>query len=155
MHTVSVFVALAAVWLLLSGHYDPLILSFGAFSCVLVTYLALRFRLVDRESYPLHMGGRLAAYWVWLFVEIVKANVDVARRVLDPSLPIDPRLFETKMSQKSDLGRVIYANSITLTPGTISLDIGANSILVHALSRDGQDALETGEMDARVASLET
>ena len=155
VHTVSIFVALAGVWLLLSGHYDPLILTFGVFSCALVTYLALRFRLVDPESYPLHMGWRLVAYWGWLIVEIVKANYDVARRVLDPRLPIDPRLFETKMSQTSDLGRVIYANSITLTPGTISLDLGDDRILVHALTREGQDAVETGEMDAKVAALET
>ncbi len=154
MHTVSVFVALAAVWLLLSGHYDPLILVFGALSCVFVTFLALRFRLVDRESYPLHMGWRLSRYWLWLFVEIVKSNIDVARRILDPRLPIDPRLFEIKMSQTSDLGRVIYANSITLTPGTISLDIGDDTILVHALTREGQDALATGEMDTKVAALE-
>lgn len=155
VHTVSIFVALAGVWLLLSGHYDPLIVGFGVFSCAFVTYLARRFRLVDLESYPLHMGWRLLAYWGWLLVEIVKANFDVARRVLDPRMPIDPRLFETKMSQTSDLGRVIYANSITLTPGTISLDLGDDTILVHALTRQGQDALETGEMDAKVAALET
>jgi len=155
VHTVSIFAALAGVWLLLSGHYDPLILGFGALSCALVTYLARRFRLVDPESYPLHMGWRLPVYWCWLLVEIVKANFDVARRVLDPHLPIDPRLFETKMSQTSDLGRVIYANSITLTPGTISLDIGNDTILVHALTRQGQDGVETGEMDAKVAALET
>jgi len=155
VHTVSIFVALAGVWLLLSGHYNPLILTFGALSCALVTYLAHRFRLVDPESYPLHMGWHLPAYWGWLLVEIVKANFDVARRVLDPRLPIDPRLFETKMSQTSDLGRVIYANSITLTPGTISLDIGEDTILVHALTRQGQDEVETGEMDAKVAALET
>ena len=155
VHTVSIFVALAGVWLLLSGHYDPLILGFGAVSCAFVTYLARRFRLVDPESYPLHMGWSLLAYWGWLLVEIVKANFDVARRVLDPRMPIDPRLFETKMSQTRDLGRVIYANSITLTPGTISLDLGDNTILVHALTRQGQDALETGEMDAKVAALET
>ena len=101
------------------------------------------------------MGWRLPIYWCWLLVEIVKANFDVARRVLDPRLPIDPRLFETKMSQTSDLGRVIYANSITLTPGTISLDIGNDTILVHALTRQGQDGVETGEMDAKVAALET
>jgi multicomponent Na+:H+ antiporter subunit E len=145
---------LAAVWLLLSGHYDALILTFGAISCAFVTMLALRLKIIDGESQPLHMGWRLPMYWVWLLIEIIKANVDVAKRIIDPRLPIDPHLFETPMTQKSDLGRVIFANSITLTPGTVSVDIGNDTILVHALTKEGEEALATGEMDAKVSELE-
>lgn len=154
MHTVSQFAALAAVWLLLSGHYDALLLTFGAASCVFVCVIAHRFDVIDHESHPLHMSWRLPGYWLWLLVEIVKANIDVARCILDPKLPIDPRLFELAPTQTSDLGRVIFANSITLTPGTISVDVAPDRILVHALTGEGEAALREGIMDAKVTALD-
>ncbi len=146
---------LAAVWLLLSGHYTPLMLVFGALSCAFVAFLAHRFDLVDHESHPLRVGWRLPVYWLWLLVEIVKANFDVGKRILDPSLPIEPILFEVEASQKTDLGKVIFANSITLTPGTISVDVGEDRILVHALTREGADELLRGTMDAKVTAMES
>ena len=138
----------------MSGHYDAMMLTFGALSCVFVTLLARRMDIIDHESHPLHMGWRLPGYWVWLLIEIIKANIDVARRIIDPKMPIEPHLFEIPMTQKTDLGRVIFANSITLTPGTVSLDIGNDTILVHALTQAGEDGLATGEMDAKVSGLE-
>ncbi len=152
-HGLFLSVALAAVWLLLSGHYDALFLTFGALSCAFAMLLARRFDVIDHENVPLHLFRRLPGYWLWLLLEIARANIDVARRILDPRLPIDPRLFEVPTRQRSDLRRVIFANSITLTPGTISIDLRGESILVHALTAEGQAALETGEMDARVAAL--
>jgi multicomponent Na+:H+ antiporter subunit E len=145
---------LAVVWLLLSGHYNTLLLVFGALSCAFVTYLALRFDVVDHESHPLHMWWRLPGYWLWLLVEIVKANIDVGRRIIDPNLPIDPMLFEVDADQKSDLGRVIFANSITLTPGTVSVDVRENKILVHALTAEGAEDLRRGTMNAKTTALE-
>ena len=152
-HCVWLFVALAGVWLLLSGHYDALFLAFGAVSCIFALTLAWRFDVIDRESHPLHLWWRLPGYWLWLLVEIARANIDVARRILAPDLPIDPRVFRVRCSADSDLGHAIYANSITLTPGTISLDVQRDSVLVHALTAEGMAALESGEMDARVAAL--
>jgi multicomponent Na+:H+ antiporter subunit E len=154
LHTVSLFATLAVVWLLLSGHYEPLLLAFGAASCALTCFIARRFDDAERESHALPLTWRLPAYWLWLLGEIVKANIDVARRVVDPRLPIDPRLFEVEATQRTDLGRVIFANSITLTPGTISVDVGADRILVHALTREGAEALLEGTMDAKVTALE-
>jgi multicomponent Na+:H+ antiporter subunit E len=145
---------LAVVWLLLSGHYTTLILIFGAISCAFVTYLARRFDVVDHESHPLHMSWRLPGYWLWLLVEIVKANIDVGRRIIDPKLPIDPMLFEVDASQKTDLGRVIFANSITLTPGTVSVDMREGKILVHALTAEGAEDLRQGTMNAKATALE-
>ncbi len=145
---------LAVVWLLLSGHYTTLILIFGALSCALVTYLARRFDVVDHESHPWHMWWRLPGYWLWLLVEIVEANIDVGRRIIDPSLPIDPMLFEVDATQKSDLGRVIFANSITLTPGTVSVDMREGKILVHALTAEGAADLRQGTMNAKATALE-
>lgn len=146
---------LALVWLLLSGHYTPLMLGFGALSCAFVAFLAHRFDVVDQESHPVHVSWRMPVYFVWLLIEVVKANIDIGKRILDPSLPIDPMLFEVKASQKTDLGRVIFANSITLTPGTVSVDVGKDRILVHALTREGADELRRGTMDAKVTALES
>ncbi len=145
---------LAAVWLILSGHYTPLLLAFGALSCAFVTYMAQRLDVVDHESHPLHMWWRLPGYWVWLLVEIVKSNIDVGYRIIHPSLPIDPRLFEVEASQKSDLGLVVFANSITLTPGTISVDVRKDKILVHTLSTEGAENLRRGTMNSKVTALE-
>jgi multicomponent Na+:H+ antiporter subunit E len=80
--------------------------------------------------------------------------VDVARRILDPKLPISPRLIKVKATQKRDLGRVIYANSITLTPGTVSVKMDGDEITVHALTREAAEGVETGAMDAKVTRLE-
>jgi multicomponent Na+:H+ antiporter subunit E len=152
--TVSLFAVLGAVWLLWSGHYTGLMLTLGALSCALVVYIAHRMDVIDHEGHPIHLTWRFPAFWAWLMVEIVKSNIDVTRRVLHPKLPIDPRLFVVKTSQHTDLGRVIYANAITLTPGTVSTDVRADSIQVHALSAEGEAGLMDGAMDAKVTTLE-
>lgn len=154
IHTVSLFGILAAVWLVLSGHYTGLLLTLGALACVFVVYIAHRMDVIDRESHPLHLGHLLPAYWLWLGKEIVKANIDVTRRVLSPRLDISPELFTVPISQKTDLGRVIYANSITLTPGTVTIAVDDDTIQVHALSKAGADEIRAGGMDRRVAALE-
>ena len=155
VHAISLGVVLAVVWLLLSGHYaDPLILSLGLASCAVVVAITRRMDLVDHEGHPIHLTRRAVGYWAWLAWEVVKANIDVAKRVLAPGLPISPTLVRLSASQKSDLGLVIYANSITLTPGTVSVDVEPGEILVHALSSAAASDLEGGEMDRRVSLVE-
>ena len=154
VHSISLGVVLAVVWLLLSGHFEPLILMLGLASCVIVVVIAKRMDFVDHEGHPIHLTRRAVGYWLWLSWEIVKANIDVARRVLAPRIAINPTMVRLASSQKSDLGLVIYANSITLTPGTISVDVEPGEILVHALSRDAARELEIGEMDRRVSQVE-
>jgi multicomponent Na+:H+ antiporter subunit E len=152
---VALFVVLMAVWLLNSGHYTPLMISFGVFSSLFVVFLSWRMGIVDREGLPVHLLPRATVYAPWLFKEIFKANVDVAKRVLTPFEPaISPRLFDTGVTQKSDLGRVIYANSITLTPGTVSIGVRGSYITVHAIAEEVADGLQQGEMDRRVTWLE-
>lgn len=153
-HAVGLAAGLAAVWLLLSGHLEPSMLFFAVLSIALVVAVAMRMDVLDHEGVPLHLTRAAPLYWLWLGKEIVKANVDVARRVVHPRLPISPRLFETKASQRTDLGQVIYANSITLTPGTVSVDLDPGVIRVHALSAEAAADVEAGEMDRRVAKLE-
>lgn len=154
LHAISFASVLFGTWLLLSGLFEPLLLGLGVTSCLLVVYLARRMDLVDHEGHPIHLGLRAVVYWAWLAKEIVKANIDVARRILDPKLPISPTLVRVKTSQKSELGQVIYANSITLTPGTVSILVSEGSILVHAVARELAADLETGEMDRRVTGME-
>jgi multicomponent Na+:H+ antiporter subunit E len=153
-HAVGLAIALAAVWLLLSGHFEALLLGFGVLSVAISIFIAMRMDLVDHEGVPVHLTLSALRYLPWLALEVIKANIDVAKRVVDPKLPIEPQLFETKASQRSDLGQTIYANSITLTPGTVAVDLGPGVIRVHAISREGAEALLEGEMDRRVRQLE-
>lgn len=154
VHAISLALVLFALWLLLSGHYVPLLIGVGALSVLLVVTIALRMDVVDREGHPIHLSLKALLYWPWLAWEIVKSNVDVARRILSPTLPISPTVIRLKASQKSELGKVIYANSITLTPGTVSIDIDGDKIEVHALTREAAQALRTGDMDRRVTRFE-
>lgn len=151
---ISLGISLFLIWLLWSGHYDSLTLGFGVASCVLVVLLSARLGVIDREGHPIHLLLRLLTYGPWLIWAIVKANLDVAGRILKPGLPISPQLIRVKASQKSDLGKVIYANSITLTPGTVSVDVDGGEILVHAISREAAADVETGDMDRRVVQFE-
>ena len=153
-HIIGLGSVLVIVWLLLSGHYEILPLAFGVLSVALVLAISMRMDLVDHEGAPVQITWSTARYLPWLAGQVVKANIDVARRVIDPALPITPKLFITKASQRSDLGQVIYANSITLTPGTVSVDLDPGLIQVHAISEDGAAELESGEMDRRVSRLE-
>ena len=93
-------------------------------------------------------------YWFWLVVQVLKSNIDVCKRILNPKLPINPQLIMVKASQVSNLAKVIYANSITLTPGTISIDLDGSNIEVHSLSNKGANGLKAGDMDRKITSAE-
>ena len=93
-------------------------------------------------------------YGFWLIIQILKSNIDVCRRILNPKLPINPQLVKVKSTQTSNLAKVIYANSITLTPGTISIDLDGSEIEVHSLSEKGVDELKTGTMDKKITDAE-
>jgi len=154
-YSVALFSLLMAVWLLNSGHYTVLITSFGVGSCLLVVWLSRRMGIVDAEGVPIHLLTRLPLYLPWIGKEVVKSNLDVARRVLTPGRPdVSPRLFDAPTTQHSDLGRVIYANSITLTPGTVSIRVHGAKITVHAIADEVADDLLEGDMDRRVTRLE-
>jgi len=154
LRVIAIVVLLCCAWLLWSGHTEPLILGFGVASVALVTWLTWRMDRVDRYPMGWGLGLRPLLYIPWLALEIVKSNLHVARVVLSPSLPIQPRLVRVKATQKTELGQVIYANSITLTPGTITLDVRNGEFLVHALTDEVAEGLESGEMDRKVTALE-
>lgn len=143
-------IALAVLWALLSGHTEPLIVIEGVLSIAFVIWIAARMKVFDRESYPFTLIPRLLGYWFWLLWEIIKSSVDTARRALGRKSSVQPVVFDAPASQRTDLGLVVHANSITLTPGTVSLEVEDGSFRVHALHPDvAEDALNSG-MDARV-----
>lgn len=144
---------LAAAWLLWSGFFTPLLLGLGAFSCLLVVYLSNRMHLFDEDVYALRLSLRLFRFWAWLAGEIVRSSLEVSRVVLSPSLPISPTLVEIESGSSHPVDRAILGNSIILTPGTLTLNIEGQRLNVHALTRQGAEALAAGEMNRRVSAL--
>ena len=154
LHALSLGFLLSVLWMLLSGLTHPLLLWLGLASVTVTVLIAKRMDLIDREGHPIHLSLKGFAYWPWLLWEIAKANVDVARVILRRDMPIAPAILDIEGSQKSELGLVIYGNSITLTPGTVTVDLEGKRLQVHALTRTAADDLLSGVMDRRVALLE-
>ena len=157
LSTLSLWLALFILWLLLSGYLDnPLLLGFGALSCALAVAVARRAQRIDPEALHLrwYLNLRLPRYLLWLLREIIKSNLDVAGRILNPKLPVSPTLIRLQPSQRVELGQVIYANSITLTPGTVTTYLSEGRLEAHALSEEGAIALRQGEMGRRVSAVE-
>ncbi|MCX7273839.1 MAG: Na+/H+ antiporter subunit E [Burkholderiales bacterium] len=154
VQAVSLFVILCLFWLLLSGFFTLFLMSAGAGCALAVVWFARRMGVVDPEGHPIQVGWPVLLYWPWLLREIVKSAWDVSRIILDPALPISPTLVRFKPSQRSDLGLVIHANSITLTPGTIAIEVGPDEFLVHGLTRGGAEGVIDSDMDRRVTACE-
>lgn len=154
-HIVALGAGVYATWLLLSGHYTPFLLIVGLICTALVVYIALRMDVVDAEGVPtMNLTAKFFTYMPWFVLEIVKSNLATARVILSPTLPINPLIFQVRGLQRTDLGRVIFANSITLTPGTTTIAVRGENLLVHALVADSATGMDEGEMNRRVASLE-
>lgn len=153
-HATALWALLFGVWLLWSGQYDPVLLTIGALSCLATVGLMLRMRVLDEEALPLRLIPRLLTYLPWLAVEVLKSNLDLTRRILHPRLPIQPGLILLRTGQRTDVGSVLLANSITLTPGTISVEVARGEILVHAVTALAAEGLQSGEMDRRVCAVE-
>ena len=159
LRSLILFVVLFGTWLLMSGHYTPLLVGLGVVSCALATVMAHRINANDAEGLPLHLMARLPAYLVWLIKEIVLSNIATGRLILGGGAR--PVLFKTPATQRTAAGVVTYANSITLTPGTVTIEIDANEngqsheFLIHALAPDFQNDVTSGDMDRRCRSLES
>lgn len=150
----ALVLTLFVFWLLLSGIYTPFLVLAGLGASIAVGMLAWRMDLADREGHPLHLTAAAAAYWPWLVKEIVSSGWVVSRIILHPRLPISPTMVRFRPSQKSAVGLVTHANSITLTPGTITVEADHQEFLVHALTRAAAAGVVDGEMDRRVSRLE-
>ena len=153
-HTISLFILLSLFWLTNSGHYTFLLLSLGAASVVFAIYIAHRMDVIDHESQPLHLTTRLPGYIYWLIKKIIMSNIDVIKLVWSRKPDISPTIAAMHVYQKTDIGKVIYANTITLTPGTITVDVVDDVITVHSLTRKEIRVLQLGFRDKRVCRLE-
>jgi multicomponent Na+:H+ antiporter subunit E len=146
---------LSVFWVINSGHLEPLLLGFGLISVTGVILITLRMARVDGEyEPPVLLSPRLPLYLLWLLKEIIKSNIDVVSCIWRRGPAISPTLFKVTVSQKTDLCKVLYANSITMTPGTITVDVDGDEFEVHALTRAGAEGIKQGEMDRRVRALE-
>lgn len=137
-------------WLLWSGMYKPLLLTLGALSVLVTTVMAYRMRFFKKRVFALRFSVGILRYWGWLFIEVVKSSWMVAKEVLKPTINVSPVVIAIPRQSRSDFQTMMLGNSITLTPGTITLDVDDDTILVHALTEVGADDLNSGEMARRV-----
>ena len=152
MKSLILFLILLSLWLLMSGHYSILIISLGIISCAFCVYVAKRGNLIDDEGLPIFFLPRLSNYLIWLFKEIFISNLNTAKVII--SGKIEPETFTVKASQSTDVAKVTYANSITLTPGTVTTKIKDNMFEVHALNSDFGNDVRSNVMDKKVKWLE-
>ena len=150
--SIFLFIFLFILWLLLSGHYNFLLISFGIVSSLLCVWLSNKMGLFNNKNFTLKFIIKLPIYWSWLIIEIIKSNISTAKIIINDNC--DPEIFYVKSSSKSDIGKANYANSITLTPGTVTVEIDNDNFLIHALSSEIGEDLRTGEMDRKVLNLE-
>lgn len=146
-------VAIAALWFALSGETAPLTIALAAVSVIAVVVLCARLKIIGRDASPYHRLHLLAAYAVWLVGEIAKSNLTVIRAILSPRGAISPAIVKVKPEGQSDFALALLANSITLTPGTVTVDTG-DGLLVHCLHEESAhpSAFETmNRLAARAA----
>ena len=153
MYYLFLAVSLSLFWVLLSGHYTTLILSLGFLSVLIVSWFIQRMDRVDGERGVLPMRPRLLYYLLWLMWQVVLSNIDLVRRILDPALPIRPTWQRLDIKVTSTLAKTLYANSITLTPGTLTTDVRDDHFMVHSLSPEGIEDLRKGEMERQIQRL--
>lgn len=151
MYVFGLTAALVAVWIGLSGVFKPLLLGLGAISVITVVALSVRFRIADPVGVPYFRLWSFVTYWVWLLKEIAKSNVEVVRACLRTDLDICPALVKVKTICNNDMAKTLFANSITLTPGTVTVEVEGDRMLVHALYEDNAQPEAFKEMDARSA----
>ncbi|MHC8509695.1 MAG: Na+/H+ antiporter subunit E [Rhodospirillales bacterium] len=153
LRTLGLTAVLAAIWWLLSGYTQGLILGLGAASVALCVLIAHRMDVIDDEGFPVHLGPAAVTYWPWLWLEICKSTRDTILVILKPRDHLRPVVFRAYASQSDELGRTTYANSITLTPGTVTLAMDGETFLIHALNGAMQESVLDGEMDRRVTRM--
>lgn len=154
LHTAILTVALYVFWILMSGFFTPFLLAAGAGAALLVAWLAHRMDVIDHEGHPFHLGLSALTYWPWLVKEILKSAVGVSRIILDPRLPASPTVVRFRPRQQTVVGLVTHANSITLTPGTLSVKVGQDEFVVHGLTRESATGAVDSDMDRRVERFE-
>ena len=154
LHAITLTLILFGTWLILSGYYTMLLIALGILSVAISITIALRMDLIDRESHPIHLFLRIPGYWLWLLVQIIKSNIDVSKTILGLGNSPSQSVLKVQAPQSEEISQVIYANSITLTPGTVTIELDNGEITVHALTRASAADLQNGEMGRKIKKLE-
>ena len=156
MRLVLISVTLFGYWLLLSGHYDTWLVASGAVLSVAVVAFSLFKGITDEEGFPIEKLPRGLIYWPWLGWQMILSALNVSRLILDTKLPISPTMVKVDTLQKSAVGITIYANSITLTPGTISVEVSekGGAIWVHAITRENAEGFADDQMNRMAAWMD-
>ena len=157
MHHILTFVFSFTTWIVFSGKFDLFHLSLGVIASLLVTNFSGDFFWGDKSSrFRLRLGfiPNFIGYNIWLIAEIFRANLHVFRLAFHPKVRevIEPQIFQFQTSLKSDFARFVLGNSITLTPGTVTLKIEGDIFTIHAISDQAAASLP-GEMERRVAKV--
>ncbi len=145
------FALLVIFWLALSGHYTFLLIGFGIASCAFVTFIVWRMDIADHKGHPLYLISlRVFPYYIWLLKEILVSSFTVARMAVSSKMNIDTKTTFLDAKDLKEIEKVVYANSITLTPGTLTIDVTDTHLQVHTIRADLLDSLERGDMKRRV-----
>lgn len=145
------FLSLIIVWIGLMGvSYEPRMIIFMILVPTLVYVFGWKLNLLPEKNY---FKISSALYFFWLLKEIFMSSISVVKIACHKNLRIQPILEPIQSIQKSDMALVVYANSITLTPGTVTLSMENNNLLVHALDISFMHDLQEGEMDNRVSKV--
>ncbi len=141
-------------WIILSGHFEPFLLGLGAVGTVAVVLISRRMEKMDRVYHPIHLRWKIIFYWFWLLVRIVQANIRIAWIIVQRKMPISPTVVRVQAHQKTTVGKVTFANSITLTPGTVTIAIKDDMLDVHALTREDAAGILHSRRDSRITGVE-
>jgi multicomponent Na+:H+ antiporter subunit E len=151
---IATFIIMFGFWLLLSGHYDLFHISIGVLCCGLVSYISHDLLFANPRAGDMRViVKRFIVYIPWLVYQIALSNLHVVRLALGPRRLIDPKIIQFKTKLESDISMVTLANSITLTPGTITVDVKDGVYYVHAVSKKVAEDLMTGEMEDKIAHI--
>lgn len=151
LHYIILFGILFGCWFIFSGYTEPFFIISGILSCLLSVAIVYRMDKLDESRFELRVNWNAPWYLLWIAKEVVLSSITVAIRVWTPGLSLSPRLAWVPVSQHNDVGLTIYANSITLTPGTVSVSAEPHRILVHALDEGDIETLRKGVMECRVS----
>ena len=154
LHTIRLFIMLFGIWLALSGHYTPLLIIAGGICALLCALISIRMDFIDQFHPFIKISWKAPIYWLWLTIEIFKSGINVSYLILHPRMPISPCVDKVYTKQKTEIGLVTYANSITLTPGTLTTSLKDNYFEIHALSHTLMEDLKSDEMGNKVCELE-
>ncbi|SDY47456.1 Na+/H+ antiporter subunit E [Tindallia californiensis] len=149
-------VLLFMFWMILSPGFGAQTIFMGILLSILVVVYSKDI-LFSAKEMPLYQGKHfvnMLRFIGVLIIEIFKANIEVAKIVLDPKLPIEPHFIKVPMMLENDMNKVIYGNSVTLTPGTLTVDIVEDGFIIHALTKEAAEAMEGSFIETWMAKQE-